>query len=218
MGTTKKVSYDLSDEVAIVTGGSSGIGKACVERLCQNGCKVTFTGISEAGLTTKEEFEKEGFAVDFLQGDMGDEAFCKKIVEQTKNKWGKINYLVNNAFPFISRRMDATRDDWLKEMTRGPIAYTTMVQFTAPHMMEQSGSSIVNISSISGHIAQPNRWTYNGAKGAVQMLTKCMALDLSPKIRVNTVTPAWIWTRVVEKSANYDKEKWGLTWGEVSYA
>ena len=64
----------------------------------------------------------------------------------------------------------------------------------------------MNMSSISAFIAQPNRWTYNAAKGAVHTLTKCMALDLAPyNIRVNSVSPGWIWTREVDKAA-------GMTW------
>ena len=73
----------------------------------------------------------------------------------------------------------------------------------------------MNLSSISAHIAQPNRWTYNGAKGAVNQLTRCMALDLAPhKIRVNTVSPGWIWTREVDKAAQGDRKKWGPIWGK----
>jgi len=73
---------------------------------------------------------------------------------------------------------------------------------------------VVNMSSISAHIAQPNRWTYNAAKGAVVQLTKCMAMDLAPEIRVNTVSPAWIWTREVDKAAGNDRGKWGPVWGK----
>ena len=82
-------------------------------------------------------------------------------------------------------------------------------------MRAQGGGSIVNLSSISAHIAQPSRWTYNAAKGAVNQLTRCMALDLSPdNIRVNTVSPGWIWTREVDKAAGYDRAKWGPIWGK----
>jgi NAD(P)-dependent dehydrogenase (short-subunit alcohol dehydrogenase family) len=100
-------------------------------------------------------------------------------------------------------------------MTVGPIGYATMVQCVAPAMREQGGGAIVNLSSISAHIAQPDRWTYNGAKGAVNQLTRCMAMDLSVyNIRVNTVSPGWIWTREVDKAAGYDRAKWGPIWGK----
>jgi NAD(P)-dependent dehydrogenase (short-subunit alcohol dehydrogenase family) len=85
-------------------------------------------------------------------------------------------------------------------------------------MKQQSGGAIVNMSSISAFIAQPNRWTYNAAKGAVHNLTKCMAYDLAPyNIRVNSVSPGWIWTREVLKAAEIGgggRERWDPIWGE----
>ena len=82
-------------------------------------------------------------------------------------------------------------------------------------MKARGGGAIVNISSISAHIAQPNRWTYNAAKGAVNQLTRCMALDLAPYgIRVNTLSPGWIWTREVDKACGGDRAKWGPVWGK----
>jgi NAD(P)-dependent dehydrogenase (short-subunit alcohol dehydrogenase family) len=93
-----------------------------------------------------------------------------------------------------------------------------MIQNVKPHMQKQGGGSIVNMSSISAHIAQINRWTYNAAKGAVNQLTKCTALDYAKfGIRVNSVSPAWIWTREVQKAADLaggGKEKWAPVWGE----
>jgi len=98
--------------------------------------------------------------------------------------------------------------------TTASIGYATMAACVTPLMRAQGGGSIVNLSSISAHIAQPNRWTYNAAKGAVNQLTRCMALDLSAdNIRVNTVSPGWIWTREVDKAAGYDRAKWGPIWG-----
>jgi NAD(P)-dependent dehydrogenase (short-subunit alcohol dehydrogenase family) len=208
----------FKDKVAIVTGGASGIGRAITEELCKEGAKVTFTGISDIGFTTAKEMAEQGWDVLFLQGDMMEEAFCKKIVEETVKKYGKINYLVNNAFSFIAKGMDATREDWERVFFVGPVAYATMVQLCVPHMREQGGGAIVNMSSISAFVAQLNRWTYNAAKGAVNTMTKCMALDLAKyNIRVNSVSPGWIWTREVYKAAALDgggREKWDPIWGE----
>jgi NAD(P)-dependent dehydrogenase (short-subunit alcohol dehydrogenase family) len=205
----------LQGKAAIVTGGASGIGKAIVERLCQEGVSVTFSGVSDIGATTEQEFLAKGFAVQFLRGDMAEEAFCRRLVEEARTRWGKLNYLVNNAFSFIAKGIDTTREEWLRSMSVGPIGYATMVQCAAPAMREQGGGAIVNLSSISAHIAQPSRWTYNAAKGAVNQLTRCMALDLSvDNIRVNTVSPGWIWTREVDKAAGGDRAKWGAIWGK----
>jgi NAD(P)-dependent dehydrogenase (short-subunit alcohol dehydrogenase family) len=199
---------------AIVTGGSSGIGKAVVDRLCAEGCSVTYSGISEAGEATLAEFQEKGYNVEFVRGDMADEKYCRKLVDSAIKQWGKLDRLVNNAFSFLAKGEDATREDWHRIFEVGPIGYATMAQFCAPHMREAGGGAIVNMSSISAYIAQPNRWTYNAAKGAVVQLTRCMAMDLAPTIRVNTVSPAWIWTREVDKAANFDREKWGPVWGK----
>jgi NAD(P)-dependent dehydrogenase (short-subunit alcohol dehydrogenase family) len=204
----------FTGKAAIVTGGASGIGKAVVDRLCAEGCSVTFTGISDAGETTVKEFEEKGYNVQFLRGDMATEEFCREIVESAVEKWGRLDCLVNNAFSFIAKGEDATREDWQRMFNVGPIGYATMGKFCAPHMRKAGAGSIVNMSSISAYIAQPNRWTYNGAKGAVVQLTRCMAMDFAPVIRVNTVSPGWIWTREVDKAAGYDREKWGPVWGK----
>ena len=205
----------LSGKSAIVTGGANGIGRAIMERLCQEGVSVTFSGISDAGETTEQELNGKGYPVQFVRGDMADEEFCRQLVDEAWKKWGAINYLVNNAFSFIAKGIDATREEWLRMMSVGPIGYATMARYATPAMREQGGGSIVNLSSISAHIAQPNRWTYNAAKGAVNQLTRCMALDLAAdNIRVNTVSPGWIWTREVDKAAGYDRAKWGPIWGK----
>jgi NAD(P)-dependent dehydrogenase (short-subunit alcohol dehydrogenase family) len=207
--------HGLRGKAAIVTGGSTGIGLAIVEALCEEGVSVTFSGISGGGMATEKELLGRGCPVLFVQGDMADEAFCRKLTEVTIAEWGKVDFLVNNAFSFIAKGLDATREDWLRMMTVGPIGYATMAQCVVESMKQQGGGSIVNLSSISAHIAQPSRWTYNGAKGAVNQLTRCMALDLSPyNIRVNTVSPGWIWTREVDKAAAGDRAKWGPIWGK----
>jgi NAD(P)-dependent dehydrogenase (short-subunit alcohol dehydrogenase family) len=201
-------------KAAIVTGGASGIGKAVAGRLCAEGCSVTFSDISEAGDSTIAEFQEKGYKVQFLRGDMAEEEFCKKLVSAAAEKWGKLNHLVNNAFSFIAKGEDATREEWHRMFNVGPIGYATMAQHCAPHFRKAGGGSIVNISSVSAYIAQPNRWTYNAAKGAVAQLTRCMAMDLAPETRVNSVSPGWIWTREVDKAANFDREKWGPIWGK----
>jgi NAD(P)-dependent dehydrogenase (short-subunit alcohol dehydrogenase family) len=216
--TRTPVKDRFKDKVAIVTGGASGIGRSITEELCKEGAKVVFTGISDIGVTTASEMDAAGWDVLFLRGDMMEEAFCRRIVEETVKKYGKVNYLVNNAFSFTAKGMDATREDWGRIFFVGPVAYATMVQLCVPHMQNQGGGAVVNMSSISAFVAQVNRWTYNAAKGAVNTMTKCMALDLAPyNIRVNSVSPGWIWTREVFKAAALDgggREKWDPIWGE----
>eukprot|EP00039_Didymoeca_costata_P023328 m.6733 g.6733 ORF g.6733 m.6733 type:complete len:270 (+) comp3574_c0_seq1:109-918(+) len=207
--------------VAIVTGGSKGIGRAIVEELHREGARVVLTHLPTDTLTSE---------LDCLQfgGDMQDEDFCKFVVSSTKEEYGKVNCLVNNAFSFVSSGVNGTREDWNNVMNTGPVAYAQMIQLVAPHMQESGGGSIVNISSISAHIAQPDRWTYNAAKGAVNQLTRCAALDLGQHgIRVNSVSPGWVWTREVAKAATGDatdtidgqggnRAHWEPIWGQFA--
>ncbi|MFY0651934.1 MAG: SDR family oxidoreductase [Cyclobacteriaceae bacterium] len=208
----------FKDKVAIITGGGAGIGRAIVAELCKEGAKVLFTDIRAECDDSLEADKKMGFEIHFLQGDMAEESFCKEAVEKTVELFGRVDYLVNNAFSFIGQGVEATTEDWKRIFDAGPIAYARMVQLTAPHMTAVGGGAVVNVSSISAHIAQIDRWTYNSAKGAVDQLTKCQALDLAPQgIRVNSVDPGWIWTNETQKAADLDgggQEKWDPIWGK----
>lgn len=204
-------------KIAIVTGGASGLGRAITEEFCKEGGKVLFTDISDLGKIKQEDDIKNNYDTTFLMGDMGDEAFCKTTITETLKKYGRIDYLVNNAFSFTAAGVNAETKDWMRSFEVGPLAYARMVQEVYPYMKKSGGGAIVNISSISAHIAQKDRWTYNASKGAVNQLTKCQALDLAPhNIRVNSVDPGWIWTQETDKAANLDgggREKWDPIWG-----
>lgn len=205
-------------KVGIVTGGAAGIGRAIAEELAKEGAALTIADLSPAGTAFAEQLQTGGCDARFCEGDLANEAFCHSVVEQTLGRWGRIDFLVNNAFSFIAKGLDATRSDWERMLTVGPIGYATMAQCVAEPMKQQGGGAIVNVSSISAFIAQPNRWTYNAAKGAVHTLTKCMAFDLAPShIRVNSISPGWIWTQEVYKAAEIGgggREKWDPIWGE----
>ena len=208
----------FKDKVAIDTGGAAGLGMAIMEEFCKEGGKVVFSDISERGDTIQATLGGNGYDTAFVQGDMAEESVCKELVTVALEKYGTVNYLVNNAFAFTAKALDSTTDDWMRSFTAGPLAYVRMVQNVFEPMVAGGGGSIVNISSISAHIAQKERWTYNAAKGAVAQLTRCQALDLAPhNIRVNSLDPGWIWTNETDKAANMDgggREKWGPVWGK----
>lgn len=215
MRTRAAIPNRFYNRTAIVTGGASGIGRAVVEQLLGEGASVCFLDLSETGADLAAEWASGGASVLFCHGDVSEESFCRQSVERAMERWGRVDFLVNNAFSFNAKGLDATRDDWNRVMSAGPLAYALLAQLVAEPMKRTGGGAIVNVSSISAFIAQPNRWTYNSAKGAVHTLTKCMALDLAPHgIRVNSVSPGWIWTREVDKAAGGDRQRWEPVWGQ----
>jgi NAD(P)-dependent dehydrogenase (short-subunit alcohol dehydrogenase family) len=202
-------------KVALVTGGTDGIGHAIALELLREGASVVVTALPADVKGGQRAFAAAGFDPLILGGDMADEAFCRSAVARTLERHGRIDCLVNNAFSFVAKGLDAARADFERSFTVGPFAFALLTQLVAEPMKRQGGGAIVNVSSISANIAQPNRWTYNTAKGAVSQLTRCAALDLAPhKIRVNSVSPGWIWTREVDKAAGGDRATYDPIWGQ----
>jgi NAD(P)-dependent dehydrogenase (short-subunit alcohol dehydrogenase family) len=206
----------LEGKTAIVTGGSRGIGRATVERLLEEGVSVLFCGRNEkngaAALNALKE--KYGDKVAFMSCDMEDKDTPIRLIAKGREIFGELDFLVNNAFPFTAKALDASYEDWMHVFMAGPAAYARMIaEFV--NQRERKEGAVVCVSSISGHIAQPLRWTYNAAKGAVKQLTRCAALDLAPAIRVNCVSPAWVWTDEVAKAtADGTRESVPQAWDE----
>jgi NAD(P)-dependent dehydrogenase (short-subunit alcohol dehydrogenase family) len=202
-------------KVALVTGGTNGIGHAIALELLREGAQVVTSGLPADAEEGRRAFAAAGFSPLIVAGDLAEEAFCRQLVAAVLEKHGRLDFLVNNAFSFVAKGLDATREDFLRSFSVGPFAFGLLTQLVAEPMKKQGGGAIVNISSISSWVAQPNRWTYNTAKGAVTQLTRCAALDLAPhKIRVNSVSPGWIWTREVDKAAGGDRATYDPVWGQ----
>lgn len=213
--TRKPIDGRFKGKVALVTGGTNGIGYAIALELLREGAQVAVSGLPGDVEAGREAFAKTCFTPLVIGGDMSEEAFCRKLVAETVAKFGRLDYLVNNAFSFIAKGLDATRQDFLYSLEVGPLGFALMIQLTSAEMKKNVGGAVVNVSSISSWVAQPNRWTYNMSKGAVTQLTRCAALDLAPdNIRVNSISPGWIWTREVDKAAGGDRAKFDPIWGQ----
>lgn len=203
-------------KVALVTGGASGIGAACVRRFLKDGVRVVALDLNQE-LLSKMQQKLNNPHLAIISGNVCDEAIRAQAIEVAVSKFGSLDILVNNAAVFLLSGIDATREQWQQTFEVNLLAGANLVTQSLPYLRKSSGAAIVNITSISSHRAQTGRWTYNAMKGALLELTKCQALDLSKdKIRVNSVSPGWIWTETLDQAANGDRKKWEPIWGLYS--
>jgi NAD(P)-dependent dehydrogenase (short-subunit alcohol dehydrogenase family) len=206
----------MTHKVAIVTGGANGIGRAVVERLSADGCSVAILD-REDWSAADVVAQLGGVRLLAIGTDVADSRAVGTAIDHVVDRFGGVDYLVNCAGSFIAAGLEATDEEWERSLTVNIRGCAATVAAVAPHMARRGGGSIVNVSSISGRVAQPNRWTYNATKGAITSVTRCQALDLAPLgVRVNSVAPGWIWTREVERAAVGGRHKWEPTWGRYA--
>jgi NAD(P)-dependent dehydrogenase (short-subunit alcohol dehydrogenase family) len=198
---------------AIVIGGGSGIGAATALQLAELGSFVAIFDINNPAAVAIAAQMRPEQQCEVYQVDVSRQDQLEAAVSAAASRTGSINFLVNCAASFIGAGRDATRADWDQVLGVNVTGCAWSVSAVSRYM--PMGSAIVNVSSISAHIAQPNRWTYNATKAAIVEITKCQALDLaSLGIRVNVVSPGWIWTPEVAKAAGGDREHWEPVWGK----
>ena len=171
----------FKDKVIVVTGGAKGIGK-----------------------TIADEFRKEGAQVciidllpnDFFVGDVGEqktlEAFANKVIAE----YGRVDVLVNNALPVMIGLDECSYEQFNYALRVGVTAPFYLAKLFAPYFAP--GASIINISSSRDRMSQPQTESYTAAKGGISALTHALAVSLSGKVRVNSISPGWIDTAFTE--------------------
>ena len=199
----------LNGKVAIVTGGAQGIGRAVVDRLVGEGVAVTIADVHpEFGPAAAAEVTAAGGTAWHALVDVSDERQVADAVEETVRRFGRIDYLVNCAAVFVMRGVEATVEEWRRSNDVNIMGQALCVKHVVRHMGDRGGA-IVNIASISGHIAQPDYVVYNTAKAAVANMTRCLALDLADRrIRVNAVNPGTVWNANNER---YHRDVLGMS-------
>ncbi len=190
----------LKDRVALITGGSLGLGKATAILFAQEGATVVITGRTEKTLKdVVAEAKEKGLSIEYMVSDVAKEEDCKKSVEETVKKHGAVDILFNNAGVLSAAPTHETEvEEWDRIFSINVRGLFIMSKLVVPHMLEKGRGCIVNNSSILGLKALPGIAAYTASKGAVTQFTRAMALDYADKgIRVNAICPGTIVTPMV---------------------
>jgi len=185
----------LKGKVAIITGGSTGIGEGIAKIFKSEGAKITICG------RRKELLDKvvDKIGIDdvlALQCDVSKTDQVKDLIEKTVKRFGKLNILVNNAGKNVGRKFtleEATEEEWCQYMDTNAKGSWLTSKYSIPEMRKTGGGSIIMITSISAVIGHENSGVYNSTKAAQEGLVRSMAMDFRKEnIRVNAIRPGWV--------------------------
>lgn len=194
----------IEGKVAIVAGGATTFGEAVAVAFVDAGACVTIADVHEAGAQVAAELGERAL---FCTTDVGDDDAIERAVTATLDRFGGVDFLVNMVAVYLDEGIDTSRDDWLLALGVNVVGTARFVHAVAPHLRARGGGAIVNFGSVGGKAARAGRWTYPTSKAAVLQLTRCQAADLAPDgIRVNSISPAWTWSRPLRQAAGEDRE------------
>jgi NAD(P)-dependent dehydrogenase (short-subunit alcohol dehydrogenase family) len=203
----------LAGRSTIITGGDSGIGRAVAVHFAREGasCAIAYLEEERDAEATRELVEEEGGDCLLLKGDVGDEDFCEEIVRATRERFGGVDVLVNNAAEqhVASKLEDITARQLERTFRTNVFGYFLMARAALPHM--KAGASIINTTSVTAYRGHPGLLDYSATKGAVVAFTRSLAMSVADRgIRVNGVAPGPIWTPLIPATFSPKKvEKFG---------
>ena len=169
---------DFREKVVVVTGGAQGIGRCVAEEFRKAGAHVC--------VIDKQDGEH-------FVGDIADKAVLERFASEVIEKYGHVDYLINNALPLMKGIDECSYEQFEYAMSVGVTAPFYLTKLFAPHFAQ--GAAIVNISSSRDRMSQPQTESYTAAKGGIAALTHALAVSLAGRVRVNSISPGWIETR-----------------------
>ena len=201
----------LADRVALITGGTSGIGEATALLFAAEGATVAVTGRNEKrGAAVSERIAAAGGESIFLQADVSRAADCRRAVDETLRAFGRIDILFNNAGVFYPQTaIECSERQWDEQIDVNLKGTFLMSKFTLPTMIAQGSGVIINNASGWGIVGGDHAVAYCASKGGVVLMTKAMAIDHGRKgIRVNCVCPGDVETPMLPADAKMRGLKW----------
>ncbi len=193
--------FDLTGRTAVVTGAASGIGRAIAIGLAQAGANVALSDINGAPLpAVAGAIEAAGRRAVVVPGDVTDEAYLERLMARTRDEFGSIDIAVTAAGINVrGAAIDFAAEDYRRVLEVNLVAVFLTARAAARVMLVQGRGSIINISSIMGHVASANVPAYTSSKGGVSQITRSLALEWAAhNVRVNALCPGYVRTPFIE--------------------
>lgn len=199
------------EKIVIITGASRGIGREIAKRLAKKGLKViaNYNKSQKAAEELRKELEEDGIKIDIIKADVSKREEAKKLAKYALEKYGKIDILINNAgISEYKLFTDETDEDWNKIINTNLYSAFAMSQEVIPNMIHNKSGLIINMSSAWGVVGGSLEVIYSVSKAGLDGLTKALAKELGPSnIRVNSIAPGMIYTKMNEKFSNEELEE-----------
>lgn len=207
-GEDYKAAGKLQGKVAIITGGDSGIGRSVAVLFAREGADVAILYLDQHqdADETRKVVESHGRQCLTFAGDVADREVCRKVIDETLAKFGKLDILVNNAAEQHPQESleDISEEQWEKTFRTNIFGMFQITKAALPHL--KKGASIINTTSVTAYKGSPQLLDYSATKGAITAFTRSLSMNLAERgIRVNGVAPGPIWTPLIPSTFDADK-------------